>query len=84
MYRYVDSAKVETEQGKAVKSRFYVCHIEDQKLIVDSTCTRGTLVDQKERNQLFADFESRYNALLAEYHPDEKLPHAKEEHTFQK
>lgn len=82
MYRYVDSAKVETEQGKAVKSRFYVCHIEDQKLVVDSTCTRGTLADQRERNQLFADFESRYNALLAEYHPDEKLPHTKEAPTI--
>lgn len=61
----------DTEQYKAIQSRFYTCHIDNQKLIVDTQCSRGTKEDQGERNNLFADFAQRYNTLLEQYHPSE-------------
>lgn len=64
----------DTEQYKAIQSRFFTCHIDDRKLVVDSRCNRGTKEDQEERNALFADFEQRYNTILGQYHPKDETP----------
>lgn len=64
-----------TEHYRAMKSRFYICHIENidgvNKLICDSPSTRGTEADQMERKAKYMDFRKKYNASLAEYKPNE-------------
>lgn len=67
---------VNTEHYNAMRSRFYVCHIENvggvNKLICDTYSDRGKYEDQLERKEMFMEFRKKYNESLAAYVPDRK------------
>lgn len=69
----VVSGEKETEHYKAMQSRFYICHIENQdgknRLICDSPSTRGSYEAQMERKENFKAFREKFNATMAEYQP---------------
>ena len=66
---------IETAQYRAIKSRFYICHIgetEDKKtrvLMCTSPSTRGSKEDQKARLAKYIEFRKKVNESLASYTP---------------
>ena len=65
-----------TEHYRAMKSRFYVCHIEEidgnNRLICNSPSTRGSVDEQISRKEKFKNFRDRFNTIIADYHPDNR------------
>ena len=65
-----------SEHYRAMKSRFYVCHIEEicgnNRLICDSPSTRGSANEQIARKEKFKIFRDRFNTIIADYHPDNR------------
>lgn len=72
---YLETCGVNVEKhGEAVKSRFYVCHIENMSgkncLICDGVSKRGDREAQLERKEMFKKFRDAYNNVLAAYVPE--------------
>ena len=65
-----------SEHYRAMKSRFYVCHIEEicgnNRLICDSPSTRGSANEQISRKEKFKEFRNKFNTIIADYHPDNR------------
>lgn len=63
-----------TAQGKALRSRFYICGLEQMptgqhRLACRSASTRGTVEEQSKRRDKFVDFQKKFNAIIANYNP---------------
>ena len=62
---YVNESDDELYQ--ALISRFYICHIENNHLVVDSIENRGTMDDHKAHDKLFLRFANEFNKELQHY-----------------
>lgn len=73
----MDDESAYSEHYKAVKTRFFVCHITEndsgQRLILDSPADRGTFEEQKERLERFLKFKLKFNETIAGYTPGPAL-----------
>lgn len=63
-----------TAQGKALRSRFYICELEQMptgqhRLACRSASTRGTVEEQVKRRDKFVDFQKKFNTIIANYNP---------------
>lgn len=61
-------------QGKALRSRFYICELEQMqtgqhRLACRSASTRGTVEEQVKRADKFVDFQKKFNEIIANYNP---------------
>ena len=61
----------DTEEYRAIRSRFYICHIEERGgksvLICDAPSKRGTAKDQQTRKEMFVKFRNRFNEIIGAY-----------------
>lgn len=53
---------------QALKSRLYICHIEQGHLVCDSVEDRGTDKDKEEHDKLYIKFADTFNKILMKYH----------------
>lgn len=60
------------EYHEALKSRFYICRIDDRELKLVSPSKRGTYEEQKERLRMFEQFRWEYEEIAARYVKDER------------
>lgn len=64
---------VETERLRAIRNRFFICHVEEingiSRLIVDSVPRRGTENVFKKRMDFYKKFHAEFNRVIAEYKP---------------
>lgn len=60
------------EYHDALKSRFYICRIDDRELKLVSPSKRGTYEEQKERLRMFEQFRWEYEEIAARYVKDER------------
>lgn len=59
----------ENDQIKALKSRFYVCDLDENgNLKCKSVGDRGGVKEQTDRLKKFLEFKTTYNSLITEYH----------------
>ena len=60
-----------SDQFLAVKDRFYICSVQEingiNKLICHKPSKRGTAQEQRERLNLFAEFQDLFNSIIGEY-----------------
>lgn len=82
---WLDRCKMDTrdkETGKysehynAMVSRFYICTIGTKDdgshyLSCQHVSDRGTVDDQDKRNNMFMDFQSKFNAIIGNYRPED-------------
>ena len=63
----------ETECFRAIKNRFFICHIEEingvSRLIVDKVPKRGTEKKFKKKVNAFKKFHAKFNRIIATYEP---------------
>lgn len=64
---------IETERLRAIRNRFFVCHIEEidgvSRLFVDSVPKRGTEKAFQKRLNNFKKFQAEFNRVIATYEP---------------
>lgn len=72
---YVDES--DDDRYQALLSRFYVCHIEDAHLVVDSIEDRGKIEDHKAHDKLFLKFANAFNKELQNYAKHTGISNAK-------
>lgn len=63
-----------TAQGKALRSRFYICELKQTptgqyRLACRSASDRGTVEEQFKRGYKFVDFQKKFNEIIANYNP---------------
>lgn len=72
--QYKHGIESESSHYRAIKTRFYVCHIENiggiNQLVCDSSSTRGTSSARIERKEMFKQFRDKFNTIMAEYVPE--------------
>lgn len=76
-YRFNDwikMCKVEEGSFEAAYSRFYLCEIKQKEdgtnyLALKTPSMRGSLEEQKQRAEMFTDFQQKFNQTMANYHP---------------
>ncbi len=69
-----------SEHYNAMVSRFYICTIGTKDdgshyLSCQHVSDRGTVDDQDKRNNMFMDFQSKFNAIIGNYRPDTSKNH---------
>lgn len=62
---------------QALISRFYICHIENAHLVVDSIEDRGTMDDHRAHDKLFLKFANEFNKELLKYAKHTRISNAK-------
>lgn len=65
---------VNSKHYKAMLSRFYVCEIKAKGdgtnyLALKSASNRGSIEEQKQRAEMFMDFQKKFNEIMSDYHP---------------
>lgn len=68
----LDSGVTNDEHVKAIKSRFYICHVETDasgkdRLVCTSVSRRGTDEMQEDKIKRFLDFREKFEKSMAEY-----------------
>lgn len=64
-----------SEQYLAIRSKFFICHIEENKktgikrLVCDVVSERGDYAIQKKRKEMFLEFKNKFNEILKGYIP---------------
>lgn len=59
--------KINSPNHDAVLSRFFRCHIDGRRLVLDYPSWRGSITEQAARLSLYENFEAAYNAAVASY-----------------
>lgn len=72
---FLDRCHLGNEENRnAAKSRFYVCHLEKidgaRRLVLDEASKRGSDARQRERLQMFRDFQDKFNEIIRTYVPE--------------
>jgi hypothetical protein len=72
--QYIKGIESDTDHYKAIKTRFYVCHIETvdgiNQLICDTVSKRGTFTEQQERAGMYEKFRDNFNEIASKYIPE--------------
>lgn len=56
----------------ALRSRFYICKMDNGHLVCTAASTRGTYDEQMKRKKMFLAFQSQYNDITGAYKKDNK------------
>ena len=71
---WLEKCEVEDRHFEAAYSRFYLCEIKQKEdgtnyLALSKPSDRGSLEEQKQRAEMFTEFQERFNQTMAGYHP---------------
>lgn len=70
---FLRTCNISQEHFDAMRSRFFVCHVENHDgknyLICDSSCKRGSVEERQYRKEKYMQFRDIYNETLQSYKP---------------
>lgn len=73
VYNRLTKTYKDTEEYSAIRSRFYICEIQEgtagRQLLCTQHSTRGELEVQAERYDMYKDFRDKFNKSLSKYNP---------------
>ena len=73
-FEWLEMCKLGEKHFEAAYSRFYLCEIKQKEdgtnyLALSNPSKRGSLEEQKQRAEMFKDFQNKFNDTMAGYHP---------------